>query len=132
MQGLLNDDLVSDPAQRMNLLVKLSREIQHVSETVRQLLDLSHWECCQQELRLSSIRLLEPLIEVVENLEEFAVEREVRLIFEGLSSHQFVRADRFRVRDLFQIFLENAIKQSGRGVVVIVASQLHGSRLSIT
>lgn len=130
--GFLCDGMVTKPEEKAVLLTRISREIQHVSRTVHQLLQLSRWEDSEPELLESSFPLLEPLIEVAENLEEQAEEKAVVLHFQGLHHQLRVRGDRARVRELFQVFLENAIHHAGDGVQVTVSAVAEGERVLVT
>lgn len=129
--GFLKDDMVTDPGERRRLLIKLSRQVHRVSRTVHQLLQLSRWENAEPELMIARFPLLKPLIEVAESLEEMAQDRDISLYLDRLHPRLCVRADQDRIRDLFQIFLENAIAHAGAGVEVRVSARLVQERVVV-
>lgn len=130
--GYLEDGMVTDPEQQRELFVKLSRELVHVSGTVHKLLELSRWENSEPRLLLSNFPLLDPLIEVAETLETVAGERGVTLRFDGLHRRMRLRADRSRVRELLQLFIENCIKHAGTGIEVTVRALQRDGRALIS
>lgn len=128
---LLVDGIVTDDAERLELLHKIRRELHYVSRTVLQLLDLSRWEGTGPVLRFEEFPLIEPLMEVAESLQDSAEEAGTELQFEGLDPALRVRGDRSRVRELFQIFLENAVEHAGRGALVVVRLEPREGRLHV-
>ena len=106
----LIDGLVDDPEP---CLRQIRRETLWASQRLERLLHLSRWEHAEPMMTFRSIALSDIVLEVAENLEERAVEKNLALdlqIEPGLK----VLADRHHLRDLIQILLENIIEHSGR------------------
>jgi signal transduction histidine kinase len=106
----LIDGHVEDPEP---CLRQVRRETLWASQRLERLLHLSRWEHSEPMMTLSTTSLSDIVLEVAENLEERALENNLALeldIEPGLK----VRADRYHLRDLIQILLENVIEHSGK------------------
>ncbi|HEY4001529.1 MAG TPA: HAMP domain-containing sensor histidine kinase [Candidatus Xenobia bacterium] len=119
-------------AERVDKLHRIARDVQYVSKTVKQLLDLSRLEASPPELRLEVFPLLEPLMEVVESLAEAAAENGTKLSFDGISPACRVRADRVRVREVLQVLLENVVAHAGKNASAVVAVKAQEGRWLVT
>jgi signal transduction histidine kinase len=118
-------------SEQSALLNKVERQVTFLSRTSSRLLDLSRWEHSSPEIFWQDFPVAEPLFEAVESVEEDALEKNVELRFEQVGHHR-VRADLTRVRELFQIFLENAVRYSGPGTTVEVSTKVTGGQLHLT
>lgn len=139
---MLVDGMVSDPQEVDVLLLKTRREVHHISKTVRQLLELSRWKAQTDSGKLNqgpatpmlsfeNFALLEPLMEVVDNLADAAKAQEIELDFQGLHPRLLVRADRTKVREMLQIALENVVEHAGRSTALTVAAHATDKRIQI-
>lgn len=109
---------------------KIRRQVSFLTKTSGRLLDLSRWEYSTPELYWQEFEIADPLFEAVESVEEAALENEIELLFDSVG-HYIVTGDRTRLRELFQIFLENAIEYAGSGSVVEVVTEARSGRLSV-
>lgn len=131
VQAML-DGLTRSPEEERRHLERIQRELTFVSRSVRRLLELSRWEQSEPELRFETFKLVDPLMEVVETLEEQAAARNVQLSFEGLDARWQVEGDRGRVRELLQILLENAVLHAGGDITVRLVAEQKAGRVWIT
>lgn len=122
----LLDDL--DKGNERSYLKRIRRETRYVATTIERLLDLSRWERARPMLHIEKFTLTDALLETAENLEESAAERGVELVLDLPESPCWVEADRHRVRDLFQILLENVVQHAGERVRVEVSVRLADDR----
>ncbi len=124
------DTLLDDLAkgQETSYLKRIRRETRYVSTTIERLLDLSRWERARPMLHIEDFALTEALLETAENLEEAAAEKGIELNLDLPEAPCWVEADRHRVRDLFQILLENVVEHAGTDVKVEVAVKLADDR----
>lgn len=113
-------------------LKRIRRETRYVSTTIERLLDLSRWERARPMLHIEPFALTEALLETAENLEEAAVEKGIELNLDLPEAPCWVEADRHRVRDLFQILLENVVQHAGTNVKVEVSVRLTDDRYWVT
>ncbi|MBI3926306.1 MAG: HAMP domain-containing histidine kinase [Armatimonadetes bacterium] len=119
------------PGEEQILLARIHRETLFVSRTVSRLLDLSRWDEAEPTLSEDLFPLSEPLMEAADTLSEAAAEREVSLSFEGIGTDCRIRGDRLRIRELFQIFLENVVEHAGPGTIATVRARTEGSRVNV-
>lgn len=129
---MLLGGVTTQAEERRQLLTRIQRDVQYVSRTVRQLLELSRWEAAPPQLLLESFPLVEPLMEVVETLSEAAAENGTQLSLEGVNPAYRVEADRLRVREVLQILLENVVAHAGPNVTAVVRMQADDTRVRIT
>ena len=113
-------------------LKRIRRETRYVSTTIERLLDLSRWERARPMLHIEPFALTEALLETAENLEEAAAEKSIELNLDLPEAPCWVEADRHRVRDLFQILLENVVQHAGTDVKVEVSVKLADDRYWVT
>lgn len=129
---MLSDGMVADEGEREHLLRGAKRQLRVVTRMVRQLLDLSRWERSSPELHWEAFPITEPLMESADTLEEAAADARTTLSFQGLDPGLRIRGDRARVRELFQIFLENAIEHAGPGTSVVVGLEPGEERVRVS
>jgi signal transduction histidine kinase len=113
-------------------LKRIRRETRYVATTIGRLLDLSRWERAQPMLHMETFALSEVLLETAENLEEAAAEKGIELNLDLAEESCWVQADRHRLRDLFQILLENVVEHAGQGVRVEVSVRRDEGRYWVT
>lgn len=124
-QALIDD---GSEGQELDHLKKIRRETTYVARMIERLLDLSRWEKSQPLLYTETFLLTDALLETAENLEEAAIEKNVLLNLDFPEKACWVKADRHRTRDLFQILLENVIEHAGSGVQVEVSVESREGR----
>ena len=130
-----NDTLLEDLSPQEDprpYLQRMRREILHVSRIVGRLLELSRWEKAGPTLHKETVIIADLLLEVAENLEDSAVEAGVELAFEGLNPRITVFVDRQKVRDIFQILLENVVTHAGLKAQATVLVQPSAGRVHFT
>ena len=113
-------------------LKKIRRETVHVAQVVQRLVDWARWEDVAPMLSESEFPVSEPLLETLEAVQEVAESRSTRIALHGLESEPRVRGDRTRVRDLFQILVENAVQHTPPGTCIEVEFVPLGQRLQVT
>lgn len=96
-------------------LANIRNEAVYVSRNVQRLTDLSRWEGRPPQLLLETFPVSEPLMDCLQTLEEEAQRKGVQLQLLGLEGEPRVRGDRGRLRELFQLLLENAIHHNSPG-----------------
>lgn len=119
-------------AEMPSHLDKLTRQVEFVSKTSRRLLELSLWESVAPPLVKSEFALLDPVLEVAETLEEQLLDAGIHLNIEGLSPHNRVRGDRGHLREIFQVFVENAVEHSGGDCELTITAQEMRGRMRVT
>ena len=108
------------PGEETLHLRNIRQETYYVSQNVQRLLDWSRWEEAPPQLLMETFPVSEPLMDCVQTLEELAQSRSVNLKLSGLEDEPQVRGDRHKVRELFQLLLENAVQHNQPGTEIEV------------
>ena len=125
-------DGLTSPDEQPLQLANIRQQTLYVSQNVQRLLDWSRWEDRPPQLVYEEFPISEPLMDVVQTLEEAAQSRDIELDLMGLQDSMGVRGDRTRVRELFQLLLENAVHHNPPGIRIVVTFKRVASRLSIS
>ncbi|MEW6280330.1 MAG: HAMP domain-containing sensor histidine kinase [Candidatus Eremiobacterota bacterium] len=121
------------PGEEEQHLERIRREVLYVSQTLQRLVDLSRWEEHGPELRRERFALQHPLAEAVDTLAPAAEARGMSLSLDGPVRSLDVEGDPQRVRELFQILLENSVQHAGEGarIRVMVESDRETARVTV-
>ena len=120
------------PGEEHIHLSNIRDETMYVARNVQRLTDWSRWEGQAPQLRLEVFAVSEPLMECLQSLEDAAQKKGMSMELLGLENEPFVRADRIRLRELFQLLLENAIHHNEPGQNLRVEFANEGERLRVT
>lgn len=120
------------PGEEHIHLRNIRDETMYVARNVQRLTDWSRWEGQAPQLRLEPFPVSEPLMECLQSLEDAAQNKTMTMELVGLEDEPFVRADRIRLRELFQLLLENAIHHNEPGQKLRVEFCRDGGRLRVT
>lgn len=120
------------PGEEHIHLRNIREETMYVARNVQRLTDWSRWEGQAPQLRLEPFPVSEPLMECLQSLEDAAQNKQMTMELVGLEEEPFVRADRIRLRELFQLLLENAIHHNEPGQNLRVEFVHEGARLRVT
>jgi two-component system phosphate regulon sensor histidine kinase PhoR len=108
----LLDGAVKDRAVRGKFLKKAAKSLDGLDALVQDLLTLSHIETGQIKMHFETFDLYELTEEVIEQVEDKAEKRDVKLQIEGHLQKVMVYADRQRISQVMTNLLTNAIKHS--------------------
>ena len=117
----LLDGAVNDKAVRGKFLKKAAKSLDGLDALVQDLLTLSHIETGQIKMHFETFDLYELTEEVIEQLEDKAERRNMRLQIEGNLQKVIVYADRQRISQVMTNLVSNAIKHSFEGGNVLVS-----------
>ena len=117
----LLDGAVNDKAVRGKFLKKAAKSLDGLDALVQDLLTLSHIETGQIKMHFETFDLYELTEEVIEQLEDKAERRNMRLQIEGNLQKVIVYADRQRISQVMTNLVSNAIKHSFEGGLVLVS-----------
>ena len=120
------------PGEEHIHLRNIREETIYVARNVQRLTDWSRWEGQAPQLRLEPFPVSEPLMESLQSLEDIAQNKNMTMELVGLEDEPFVRADRIRLRELFQLLLENAIHHNEPDQKLRVEFSHEGKRLRCT
>ena len=120
------------PGEERVHLLNLRDETIYLAQNVQRLTDWSRWEDRPPTLQWEEFPVSEPLMDCLQSLESQAQRKEIELQLSGLEDEPKVRGDRIRVRELFQLLLENAINHNSSGTLLRVAFSKAGERLKVS
>ena len=125
-------DGLTTPEEQPAQLLNIRQQTLYIAQNVQRLLDWSRWEDQPPKLAYQQFPVSEPLMETLQTLQEVAQSRNISMVLVGLEDEPLVRGDRTRVRELFQLLLENAVHHNMEGISITVKFSQEGSRLRIS
>lgn len=115
-QGFIHtliDGAIEDPEVRDKFLQKAAKSLEGLDHLVQDLITLSQMEAGIIKMHFQEVNLNTILEEVFEQLEEKAIERNVKLLIDERTSKECIAwADRNRIRQVLTNIVENGIKYS--------------------
>ncbi|HMG91112.1 MAG TPA: ATP-binding protein [Chryseolinea sp.] len=117
----LLDGAVNDKAVRSKFLKKAAKSLDGLDMLVQDLLTLSHIETGQIKMHFENIDMCKLTEEVIEQFEDKADKKDIKLKIEGDSRKVWVYADWQRISQVMTNLISNAIKHSHDGAEVIVS-----------
>ena len=111
----LLDGAMNDKAVRGKFLKKAAKSLDGLDALVQDLLTLSHIETGQIKMHFERFDIYEVTEEIIEQLEDKAEKRDIRLKIEGHAQKVIVYADRQRITQVMTNLISNAIKHSFEG-----------------
>ncbi len=125
-------DGLTTPEEQPVQLLNIRQQTLYIAQNVQRLLDWSRWEDQPPKLAYQQFPVSEPLMETLQTLQEVAQSRNISMVLVGLEDEPLVRGDRTRVRELFQLLLENAVHHNPEGISITVKFSQEGSRLRVS
>lgn len=124
--------LISDPEEINAYLCQMLSDTNHMERLVRDLLELSKLRDSHFKIERSPVNLIDVLQETVRFLRQPAAAKSIPLSLQGDVSPYPVMGDYARLRQLFTILLDNAIKFSAPGSPVEIRLTPDGSRRAVS
>jgi signal transduction histidine kinase len=125
----IRDGVVTDAAQSRHFLDRVLVEVNGLEHLVRDLLDLGLLQSGKLKLDFSPIRLTDVAAEAVRALQTVAEKKNVPLLIVPAPDLPMINGNADRLRQLFVIFLDNAIRYSSPGhpVTITFGRNAHAS-----
>ncbi len=127
----LADGTVTEPESVSRYYGRLQAETRALERLVGDLLDLSRLQAETLSLHLEPVNSFEVMTDAVKGIQEIAHEKGIDIVFHGEEAVPPVLGDYDRLRQLFIIFLDNAVKYSPKESAVTVSLR-GGERLTVT
>jgi two-component system phosphate regulon sensor histidine kinase PhoR len=108
----LLDGAVNDKSVRSKFLKKAAKSLDGLDALVQDILTLSHIETGQIKMLFESFDIYELTTEIVDQLEDKAASRDIKLKLTGSNQKTAVYADRQRISQVLTNLISNAIKHS--------------------
>ncbi|HVJ49343.1 HAMP domain-containing sensor histidine kinase [Desulfitobacterium sp.] len=103
---------------------RMLSETKSLERLVGDLLELSRLQSGKISIHKEEIHLPSLLSDVIKSLQTLADKKEIEIVYQGLSDAPALIADYDRLRQLFVIFLDNAVKYSPSSTVITVEATL--------
>ncbi len=116
----LLDGAVNDKNVRTKFLKKAAKSLDGLDALVQDLLTLSHIETGQIKMHFETIDMVKLTEEVIEQFEEKAGERNIKVRIQGHPHKVSVYADWQRISQVMTNLISNAIKHSNEGGEVVI------------
>ena len=123
MVEALSDGVVVEPGEVRRYLRLIDREIQHLSQLIDDLFELSQIESGALELNLGSVDPRTLVSETLAAYEAQARERDLRLAHQVPSGLPALRVDAGRVRRVLRNLIDNALRHTPEGGLIEVSAR---------
>ncbi len=127
----LLDGAVNDKAVRGKFLKKAAKSLDGLDALVQDLVTLSHIETGQIKMHFEAFDLNELTEDVIEQLEDKAEKRNIKLQVEDPHQKVFVHADWQRISQVMTNLISNAIKHSFEGGNITIRYELSKKNVEV-
>lgn len=130
----IRDGLVDDPDRLARYHQQMLLESSHLERLVSDLLDLSRLQNPDFDIQMAEVSINDVLEDVVRGIRQVAVGKDIDVTMTFAKDGVNIQGDYVRLRQLFLILLDNAIKFSPAGsrITVEMVADDHGSRVAIS
>ena len=128
---VLVGDMITDPAEKEAYLRQMLADTNHMERLVNDLLELSRLRDVHFKIERAQVNLIDVLQETVRFLRPPAAAKSIPLSLTGDLIPYPVMGDYARLRQLFTILLDNAIRYSPEGSPVSVALTQHDGTCTV-
>ncbi len=128
----LTDGVVSEPEKVAEYHRQMFAESIQLERMVNDLLELTRLQNPDYKIERSEINLSDVVEDAVRSIRRIADAKEVAILFEKTPVQSVFYGDYGRLRQMFLIVLDNAVKFSDRGGSVTVTTALTGKNYSVS
>lgn len=105
---------------------RMFSETKSLERLVGDLLELSHLQSAKVIINKEKIHIPSLLTDVIRSLQTLADKKEIQIVYQGLWEVPALIGDYDRLRQLFVIFIDNAVKYSPESTVITIDANLSG------
>jgi two-component system phosphate regulon sensor histidine kinase PhoR len=132
MVETLREGAIDDKEAAKDFLTRIDGEVDHLTQMVSELTELSRIETGHAELRMSPVNLNLLVEEVVTQLNPLAQRQQVTITTDLATDLPIVRADNDRIRQTLTNLIHNAIKFNHPGGMVIVSTKVDKESITVS
>jgi two-component system phosphate regulon sensor histidine kinase PhoR len=132
MVETLRSGAIDDKEAAMDFLTRIDSEVDHLTQMVSELTELSRIETGRAELRMSPVNLNLLVEEVVTQLNTLAQRQQVTITTDLATGLPIIKADNDRIRQTLTNLVHNAIKFNHPGGRVTVSTKVDGESVTVS
>jgi two-component system phosphate regulon sensor histidine kinase PhoR len=132
MVETLRGSAIDDKEAAMDFLARIDSEVDHLTQMVSELTELSRIETGHAELRMAPVNLNLLVEEVVAHLNTLAQRQQVTITTDLATGLPIIKADNDRIRQTLTNLVHNAIKFNHPGGKVIVSTKIDGKSITVS
>lgn len=123
---VLENGLITDPEEMQEYYRQMSSDTAHLQRLVNDLLELSRLQSTNFKIEKSKLNLADILQEAVRSMQRIAGQKHVEIRLENEAGNVCFFGDYGRLRQMFMIILDNAVKFAPSGSAVSVKMRYAG------
>ncbi len=123
---VLENGLITDPEEMQEYFRQMSSDTAHLQRLVNDLLELSRLQSTNFKIEKSKLNLADILQEAVRSMQRIAGQKHVEIRLENEAGNVCFFGDYGRLRQMFMIILDNAVKFAPSGSAVSVKMRYAG------
>ncbi len=129
---VLTEGLVADPVEMQGYFRQMSADTAHLERLVNDLLELSRLQSTDFQIEKTELNLTDILKEAIRSMQRIAGQKEVRIELENDLGNLCFFGDYGRLRQMFVIILDNAVKFAPQGSAVSVKMHREGGAPAVS
>lgn len=120
---VLGEGLITDPQEIGAYIQQMQNDINQLQRLINDLLELSRLQNVKFEIEMKKLNLTEVIEEVIKSMNRVGIQKQISISFYNESGSFLFYGDYGRLRQMFTIILDNAIKFSIEGSGITVRMQ---------
>ncbi len=129
---VLDKGLITDPAEMQEYFHQMIKDTSHLQRLINDLLELSRLQNANFKIEMAELNLTDIVHETIRSMQRIAQQKQVEIQLLNEAGEICFHGDYGRLRQMFMIILDNAVKFSPPGSKVAVKIYHKRSRLVIS
>lgn len=129
---VLENGLITDPAEMQEYFRQMSSDTAHLQRLVNDLLELSRLQNTNFKIEKTKLNLTDILKEAIRSMQRISDQKQVNILLENEAGNVCFFGDYGRLRQMFMIILDNAVKFAPAGSEVLVKMYAAEEKLVIS
>ena len=129
---LLYDEVITEPMQMKEYHGQMLKDSIHMQRLINDLLELSKLQNANFEISVDEVDIVEVFEDALRSIRGIAKEKELKINFDKRINHYEIRGDYGRLRQMFLIILDNAVKFSSYESEIMTKAEIIDQTLAIS